>query len=109
SSGRRSKAHCGSAAPASPGWVCSPLTANRHQKASPIASAHMRDLEVQEKFGVRFVTYWFEEDAGSAFCLVDSPDKESVEAAHSASHGLLPLNVVEVDEAMQLVHRHDSI
>ncbi len=59
----------------------------------------MRDLEVQERFGVRFVTYWFEEEAGSGFCLIEGPDKESVEAAHRASHGMLPLNVVEVDEA----------
>jgi hypothetical protein len=80
-----------------------PLYMDRHDlpdaTAADIASAHMRDLELQERFGVRFITYWFEEDAGSAFCLVDSPDKESVEAAHSASHGMLPLNVVEVDEA----------
>ena len=78
-------------------WMPMPLYMDRHDlpdaTAADIATAHMRDLEVQEKFGVRFVTYWFEEEAGSAFCLVDSPDKESVEAAHSASHGMLPLNV----------------
>ena len=80
-----------------------PLYMDRHDlpdaTAADIATAHLRDLEVQERFGVRFVTYWFEEEAGSGFCLVEGPDKESVEAAHSASHGLLPLNVVEVDEA----------
>jgi hypothetical protein len=80
-----------------------PLYMDRHDlpdaTAADIATAHLRDLEVQERFGVRFVTYWFEEEAGSAFCLVEGPDKESVEAAHSASHGMLPLNVVEVDEA----------
>ena len=26
--------------------------------AADIATAHLRDLEVQERFGVRFVTYW---------------------------------------------------
>jgi hypothetical protein len=80
-----------------------PLYMDRHDlpdaTAADLATAHMHDLEVQDRFGVRFITYWFEEEAGSAFCLVDSPDKESVEAAHSASHGMLPLNVVEVDEA----------
>jgi hypothetical protein len=80
-----------------------PLYMDRHDlpdaTAADIANAHLRDLEVQERFGVRFITYWFEEEAGSAFCLVEGPDKESVEAAHSASHGMLPLNVVEVDEA----------
>src|ERR1700733_15845978 len=81
-----------------------PLFMDRHDlpdaTAADIAAAHLRDLEVQERFGVRFVTYWFEEEAGSGFCLVEGPDKESVEAAHSASHGLTPVNVVEVDEAI---------
>jgi hypothetical protein len=67
--------------------------------AADLAAAHLRDLEVQGRFGVRFVTYWFEEDAGSGFCLVEGPDEEAVEAAHRAAHGMLPANVVEVDEA----------
>ncbi len=67
--------------------------------AADLAVAHMRDLEVQDQFGVRFVTYWFEEEAGSGFCLVEGPDAESVEAAHRAAHGLLPSQVIEVDEA----------
>ena len=67
--------------------------------AADLAAAHVRDLEVQDRFGVHFVTYWFEEEAGCGFCLIDSPDKESVEAAHRASHGMLPANVVQVDEA----------
>jgi class 3 adenylate cyclase len=66
--------------------------------AADLAAAHLKDLEVQERFGVRFVTYWFEEGAKSGFCLVESPDEESVEAAHAAAHGLLPSNVIEVDQ-----------
>jgi len=62
-----------------------PLYMDRHDlpgaTAADIATAHLRDLEVQERFGVRFVTYWFEEEAGSGFCLIEGPDKESVEAA----------------------------
>jgi hypothetical protein len=80
-----------------------PLYMDRHDlpnaTAADLAAAHLRDLEVQERFGVRFVTYWFEEEAGSGFCLIEGPDKESVEAAHGAAHGMLPANVVEVDEA----------
>jgi hypothetical protein len=48
-----------------------PLYMDRHDlpdaTAADVAAAHMRDLEVQDEFGVRFVTYWFEEDAGSGF------------------------------------------
>jgi len=80
-----------------------PLYMDRHEApgatAADFAAAHVRDLEVQESFGVRFITYWFEEEACSGFCLVEGPDKESVEAAHRAAHGMLPANVVEVDEA----------
>jgi class 3 adenylate cyclase len=67
--------------------------------AADLAAAHMRDLEVQDQFGVRFVTYWFEPEAGSGFCLVEGPDAESVEEAHRAAHGLLPSHVIEVDQA----------
>src|ERR1700746_981968 len=81
-----------------------PLYMDRHDipgaSASAIAAAHVRDLEVQRDFGVRFVTYWFEEGAGSGFCLVEGPDAEAVEAAHRAAHGLLPSNVSAVDQGV---------
>jgi class 3 adenylate cyclase len=67
--------------------------------AADLAAAHVRDLEVQGAFGVRFVTYWFEESAGSGFCLIEAADEDSVEAAHRAAHGLLPSHIIEVDEA----------
>ena len=67
--------------------------------AADIAVAHMRDVEVQDQYGVRFITYWFEENAESGFCLVEAPDAESVEAAHRAAHGLMPSQVIEVDQA----------
>jgi Nickel responsive protein SCO4226-like/Adenylate and Guanylate cyclase catalytic domain len=67
--------------------------------AADLAAAHLRDLEVQDEYGVRFVTYWFEEDAGSGFCLIEGPDAESVEAAHRAAHGMVPSAVIEVDQA----------
>lgn len=80
-----------------------PLYMDRHDlpdaTAADLAFAHMRDLEVQDDFDVRFVTYWFEEDAGSGFCLVEAPDAEAVEAAHRAAHGMLPSEVIEVDQA----------
>ena len=66
--------------------------------ASPedIAEAHRRDLETQERFGVRWLSYWFNDPAGKAFCLVESPDAETVKASHKAAHGLMPHDVVEV-------------
>jgi class 3 adenylate cyclase len=79
------------------------LFMDRHElpdaTAADMAAAHVRDLEVQDRFGVRFVTYWFEEGAGSGFCLVEGPDAEAVEAAHREAHGMLPSQVIEVDQA----------
>jgi class 3 adenylate cyclase len=62
-----------------------------------IQAAHRRDLELQEQFGVRFLTYWFNQPDGHAFCLVEAPDKESAIACHKASHGLVPHQMVEVE------------
>ena len=79
-----------------------PLYMDRHDipgvTAADIAAAHVRDLEVQDQFGVRFITYWFEEGAECGFCLVEGPDKEAVEAAHRESHGMIPSQVIEVDQ-----------
>jgi class 3 adenylate cyclase len=80
-----------------------PLYMDRHDlpdaTAADLAAAHLRDLAVQDRFGVRFVTYWFEEGAGRGFCLIEGPDAESVEAAHREAHGMLPSQVIEVDQA----------
>ncbi len=62
-----------------------------------IRAAHERDLEVQGEHGVRFLTFWFNEPDGHAFCLVEAPDKESAIACHKASHGLVPHDMIQVD------------
>jgi class 3 adenylate cyclase len=80
-----------------------PLFMDRHDipgaSAADIAAAHVRDLGVQDRFGVRFLTYWFEDHTDLGFCLVEAPNKEAVEATHREAHGLLPSQVIEVDEA----------
>ena len=55
-----------------------------------IRAAHQRDLEMQGDFGVRFLTFWFNQPDGRAFCLVEAPDKAAAIACHKASHGLGP-------------------
>ena len=82
-----------------------PLYMDRHevpQEATPldIASAHARDMEVQQKYGVDYITYWFDHKSGAGFCLVDGPSVEVVEAVHREAHGLMGTKVIEVDPAM---------
>ena len=62
-----------------------------------IKNAHERDLALQDKHGVQFLTFWFNSPEGEAFCLVDAPSKEAAIAVHKESHGLVPHNIVEVD------------
>ena len=61
-----------------------------------VQAAHKRDLEIQHKYGVRFLTYWFNDPAGQAFCLVEAPDRAAAIACHKEAHGLLPHKLVEV-------------
>lgn len=81
--------------------MCMPLYMDRHElagaTAADAAAAHLQDLEVQDRFGVRYLTYWFDYDRQRAFCLADGPDREAVVAVHRASHGMVSHEVIEVD------------
>lgn len=61
-----------------------------------VAEAHRHDLEVQGEYGVKFLSYWFSDPEGKAFCLAEAPDPESLAACHKAAHGLMPHEVIEV-------------
>lgn len=63
-----------------------------------VAGAHQRDLEVQEKYGVKYLKYWFDETSGKVFCLVEAPSKEAAMAVHREAHGLLADELTEIKE-----------
>jgi len=64
--------------------------------ATDIAAAHELDLAVQDKYQVRYVTYWFDDSDGTVFCLAEGPDRQSLEAVHREAHGLVADNIIEV-------------
>jgi len=66
--------------------------------AEAVAGAHARDLEVQERYGVEYRQYWFDEGSGKVFCLVEAPDAAAAEAVHREAHGLLADQITEVQE-----------
>jgi hypothetical protein len=66
--------------------------------AEDVAGAHQKDLEIQEKHGAKYLRYWFNEDEGTIFCLVEAPSKEAAEAVHREAHGLVAEEIVEVTE-----------
>jgi class 3 adenylate cyclase len=65
--------------------------------AEDVAAAHVQDLAIQDRYGVRYLTYWFDYDRQRAFCLADGPDREAVVAVHREGHGGMASEVVEVD------------
>jgi class 3 adenylate cyclase len=78
-----------------------PLYMDRHdlQAVTPedLAAAHMKDLAIQEKYGVHYITYWFDGASGTVFCLADAPSAEAAENVHRDSHGLIAFEIIEVD------------
>jgi hypothetical protein len=63
-----------------------------------VAGAHQADLKTQEKYGVKYLQYWYNEKTGQVFCLVDAPNKEAAEQVHREAHGLVADEIFEVTE-----------
>ena len=66
--------------------------------AETAMQVHMQDLEVQGKYGVEYQRYWFSEDSGTVFCLIDAPSKEAAQAVHREAHGLVADEIFEIKE-----------
>ena len=62
-----------------------------------VAAAHARDIALQDEYGVRWLSYWFNDPEGKAFCLVDAPTAEAAKACHKAAHGLMPHDIIAVE------------
>ncbi len=80
-----------------------PLYIDIHYKipgltAEAMMSAHAKDLQVQSKYGVKYLKYWFDMSTGKAFCMVEAPNKEAAIAVHRESHGIVADEIVEVKE-----------
>jgi len=82
-----------------------PLYLDIHYKvegmtADGIEEAHRKDLIVQEKYGVRYLQYWYDLESGRAFCLFEAPDKEAAICVHREAHGLMADEIIEVTEGL---------
>lgn len=81
-----------------------PIFMDRHDvpgaTAEDVARAHQEDLKIQDAYDCRALTYWFDEYRGTAFCLIDAPDEESVHAMHAAAHGLIPHEIMQVESGV---------
>ena len=78
-----------------------PIFMDRHDlgEATPenVADAHQKDLEIQERYGVKYLTYWYDSQRHTAFCLVDAPDAATAAEVHRHAHGLIGNEIIPVD------------
>jgi class 3 adenylate cyclase len=82
-----------------------PIYMDVHSKAQGatltiVRQAHALDLQVQERFGVRYLRYWFNRDAGKIYCLLDAPSIVAAVQVHENSHGMLPDEIIEVEKTL---------
>ncbi len=80
-----------------------PLFMDRHDvpgaTAKDVAEAHVSDLEMSAKYGVDFLSYWFDAESGGVFCFAKAAAMENLEAVHRESHGLVPNEIIKVEES----------
>lgn len=63
-----------------------------------LEEAHRKDLQVQSKYGVRYLKYWYDLSTERVFCLIEAPSKEAAEAVHREAHGGMADEIIEVTE-----------
>ena len=82
-----------------------PIYLDRHDAseditAEHVAQMHQMDIKHQSKFGCKGFTYWFDDKRKAAFCLIEAPDRESIEKMHALAHGDVPAKIIEVNEQL---------
>lgn len=82
-----------------------PIYMDRHDvsetvTAENVAQLHQEDLKIQDQFGCRGLTYWFDNKRKTAFCLIEAPDKETLQEMHNKAHGQVPNRIIEVEASI---------
>lgn len=79
-----------------------PLFMDYHQfetvTIEDVKTAHIADLKIQDEYGVKYHQFWVNEDAGSVFCLMEGPDKETCELVHQLAHGAVACAITEIQQ-----------
>jgi hypothetical protein len=63
-----------------------------------VAGAHAADVKTQDKYGVKYLKYWVDEESRKIFCLVEAPDAETAHKVHKEAHGLVADKIYQVSE-----------
>lgn len=68
--------------------------------AEIVAQIHQEDLKIQDQFGCRGLTYWFDNKRKTAFCLIEASNKDSILKMHNQAHGQIPHRIIEVEPSI---------
>jgi hypothetical protein len=82
-----------------------PIYMDRHDvsetvTAENVAQLHQEDLKIQDQFGCRGLTYWFDDKRKTAFCLIEAPDQKTIKKMHNKAHGQVPNSIIEVEPSI---------
>jgi hypothetical protein len=73
-----------------------------------VKQGHIADRSVQDKYGVKYLQFWVNEEAGTIFCLIEAPDEESCEQVHQEAHGNIACNIVKVESGFYKLFMGES-
>ncbi len=78
-----------------------PIYLDRHDELDvtpdELYNAHLADIEAQDKYGVKYLSYWFDYNAHKAYCLVDAPSPEAAASVHAEAHGVMADKIIPVE------------
>ena len=79
-----------------------PIYMDRHDlpesvNAEHVAHIHQEDLKIEDEYGCKGLTYWFDDQRKTAFCLIKAPNKKALQDMHDHAHGGVPNSIIEVD------------
>jgi len=63
-----------------------------------VAAAHHLDVEAQGAYGVKYLRWWFNQELGSLYCLVDAPSAQAAKEVHRKAHGLMADQIIPIEQ-----------
>jgi AraC-like DNA-binding protein len=73
-----------------------------------VKQGHKADKSIQEKYGVKYIQFWVNQEAGTIFCLIEAPDKEACEKVHQEAHGNIACQIVQVERGFYKLFMGES-
>lgn len=62
-----------------------------------VKKAHIADISVQDKYGVRYLQFWVNQAEGTVFCLTEGPSAQACQSCHQEAHGNVACNIQPVE------------